>query len=126
MLTALKILDEAIVITSGIPNLSFYQLIDKLVETNHALYYNGDFDPEGLLIAQMIKKRYPTVVLFGYEAELYGEIKSKESINSSRLKKLENIDLTDLKEIKQCLLLEKLSAYQEKNIAWIKNYIEKM
>ena len=126
MLTALKILEEGIVITSGIPNLSFYQLIDKLVETNHALYYNGDFDPEGLLIAQMIKKRYPTVVLFGYEAELYGEIKSKESINSSRLKKLENIDLTDLKEIKQCLLLEKLSAYQEKNIAWIKNYIEKM
>lgn len=47
-----------VVISGGFSNSSDYLLLDKLVEKGNRLFYNGDFEPEGLLIAQMLKIRY--------------------------------------------------------------------
>ena len=43
-----------IIVTNGNPNLAVFSLINKL--DNHELYYNGDFDPEGLLVADRLKE----------------------------------------------------------------------
>ena len=58
-----KDLDISIIITSGIPNLAFYKLLEN-VNSNTTLYYNGDYDPEGLLIADKLNNKYSNIKLF--------------------------------------------------------------
>ena len=46
-------------------------LLDLLKE-NHTFHYAGDFDPEGLLIAQNLKERYGSkLTLWNYQVEWY-------------------------------------------------------
>lgn len=88
MLTSLMNLSVPIIITSRIPNLSLYTILQKLEESNTKIYYNGDFDPEGLLIAEKLKLRFSNIELFCYDALDYNNAKSKEKISSARLKKI--------------------------------------
>lgn len=125
LLTSLMDLNVPIIITSGIPNISLYTLLKKLEETNTKIYYNGDFDPEGLLIADKLKLRFPKIELFCYNKSDYDNAKSKESISDSRLKKLNNISSIELQEIKDILSINKIAAYQEQNINRIRKYITK-
>lgn len=46
--------DYSIVIVSGMPNMACYKLLDN-INNNYDIYYHGDYDPEGLLIAPKIK-----------------------------------------------------------------------
>lgn len=123
MLTSLMSLFVPIIITSGIPNLSLYTILQKLEESNTKVYYNGDFDPEGLLIAEKLKLRFPKIELFCYDIIDYNNAKSKEKISSNRLKKLDNIKIEELQNIKKILLESKVSAYQEQNLDRIREYI---
>lgn len=113
----------SIIITSGIPNLSFYHLLEKIDE-NTALYYNGDFDPEGLLIANKLKLLYPKINLICYNQKDYFSTNPSEILNSSRLKKLEHINVLELKEIKSLILETNKSGYQENNLKNIENHIK--
>ena len=113
-----------IIISYGNPNFAFYKVIEKLIETNNQIYYNGDFDPEGLIIASNICEKFPQIKLFCYEKEDYIKSKSRNTISANRIKKLNNIKISELSTIKELLKKEKLSAYQEKNIQNIKNFIE--
>ncbi len=124
ILTALKDLNVPIIITSGIPNLSLYNVLDKLTKNNIQLYYNGDFDPEGLIIAEKLKQKYPNLKLICYEKIDYQNSKSQEKISESRLKKLENIKAEDLQKIKNILLKEYLAGYQEQNLNKIAEYMQ--
>lgn len=123
MLNSLHEVDVPIIITSGIPNLSLYKILEKLEDNGNELYYNGDFDPEGLLIAEKLKKRFPKLKLFCYQKEDYNNSKSNEKISEIRLKKLKSISQEELQMIKKILTKNKHSAYQEKNIDRIKEYI---
>ena len=124
MLMALKEYDIPIVISYGNPNYVFYKILDKLTKNNNTIYYNGDFDPEGLQIANNIYKRYPKVKLFCYHQDDYNNSKSNEKIKESRLKILNQIRNQDLQEMINILKKEKIAAYQEKNIENIKRFIE--
>lgn len=124
MLNSLYELDVPIIITSGIPNLSLYKLLEKLENSNNELYYNGDFDPEGLLIADKLKKRFSKLKLFCYEEDDYINSKSKEVISDSRIKKMDRLEEENLQTIKDLLLKNKRSAYQEKNIDRIVKFIK--
>lgn len=74
---------------------------------HHILYYSGDFDPEGLLIARDIKIRYgEKAVLWNYKSELYEKYVSEIVLDESRLKKLEKIKTDELQEIKNSCFLE--------------------
>lgn len=123
MLNSLHELDVPIVITSGIPNLSLYKILEKLENNGNQLYYNGDFDPEGLLIANKLKRKFPKLKLFCYQVEDYNNSKSNKKISESRLKKLNLILEEELQIVKELLLKNKLSAYQEKNINQVRKYI---
>lgn len=124
ILNTLKYLDVPIVITSGMPNLALYQLLKKLEESGNKIYYNGDFDPEGLLIAYKLKNRFPKLNLFCYD-KYDIDLVSKNKLNDSRLKKLDNINLRKLDLVKESLIEYKVPIYQESNIESIREFIER-
>lgn len=111
-----KGLDVSAIISGGFPNTSVHLLLEKLISTNNKLYYNGDFDPEGMLIASRLKERYQdNLELFCYDEVDYMTSLSKKKINESRLKKLDKVNDIELQNIKELLLKNKYSAYQENN-----------
>ncbi|MBP3920755.1 MAG: DUF2399 domain-containing protein [Bacilli bacterium] len=107
-----KKIDYSVIVTSGNSNLVVYKLMDKL-DTD--IYFNGDFDPEGLMIADKFKREYPTTKFIGYNRNYYYNGISNNMLNDSRLKKLDNIICEDLLCIKELLLQEKYASYQESN-----------
>ncbi len=118
-------IEASIIIADGFPNTSVHLLIEKLIETNNKIYYNGDFDPEGLLIAKKLKDKYQdNLILFCYNVEDYKNCVSKKKISDIRLKKLSSIETEELQQIKELLLKNKYSAYQENNKENIIKFIE--
>lgn len=107
----------AAVCACGQPGLATLILLDLLKE-NHTFHYAGDFDPEGLLIAQNLKERYGSkLTLWNYQVEWYEKYLSDTVLEDFRLKKLEKIYLEELQEIKQCMQMEKRAAYQERMLS---------
>lgn len=103
--------------TNGQLRLSTMLLMDQLQESS-LFYYAGDFDPEGLLIAQTLKQRYGKKLhLWKYQKGYYEKAKSDVVLNEQRLKKLQNVCVKELQEIKNALLEEKRAGYQE-NMEW--------
>ncbi len=104
----------SLICTGGELNQSAYLFIEKL-EKNIETFYSGDIDPEGLLIAQRIKKRFPFINLIGFERDIYKKYKSSIEINKKSLAKLKKVELNigiDFETISK-LELNKNPAYQE-------------
>jgi len=117
----------SVIISSGFPNTSVHLLIEKLLQKNNKIYYNGDFDPEGLLIANKLKEKYQdNLILFNYDSTDYNKCISKQRITDKRLKILDKVGNEYLLEIKRLLLENKYSAYQENNKERILEYIVKV
>lgn len=109
--------DKSFICGNGQLNLAVWVVLKKL-KLDGCIYYSGDFDPEGLLIAQSIKKRYPdSVKYWNYTAELYENNISDKEISQNRLKKLENIDDIELQDVKEKMLCIRRAAYQEAFLA---------
>lgn len=85
----------------------------------------GDFDPEGLIIANNLKRRFPNLQLFCYDTTDYYNTLSDNVLSNHRLKKLRRIENIDLQRVADLLIKEKRCGYQENNIDSIKNYIAK-
>lgn len=111
------------IITSGNLNIACYNILDKL--KNHEFYYNGDFDPEGLLIADKLLERYQNLSLIGYEKELFLKSISSKELSVSRIKKLTKVNHEKLKEIKEEMIISKKAGYQEKIIDDLLKIIER-
>lgn len=111
----------SLICTKGQLNLSSHLIIQRLKDVKN-IYYAGDFDPEGLLIGNNLKNKYGQRIKFLlYEEKYYQNIKSNVRLEEVRLKKLDKVNLQELKEIKECIIKEKYSAYQE---LLIKEYID--
>ena len=112
--------EKAFVCGNGQLNLATYILLDKLAESTK-LYYTGDYDPEGLLIAQNLKQRYGEILtLWNYDVEWYKRYCTDRILKETRIKKLEKIVLPELQELKKTMQIEKKAAYQE---AMLKTYV---
>ena len=109
-------IDISVIISGGFPNNAVYLLIDKLIENGNKIYYNGDFDPEGLIIANKLKNKYQDrLELFCYDEIDYDNCKSNKIISNKRLNKMKKINDSKLIIIKNQLLKNKLAAFQENN-----------
>lgn len=109
-------IDISVIISGGFPNNAVYLLIDKLIENGNKIYYNGDFDPEGLIIANKLKNKYQDrLELFCYDEIDYDNCKSNKIISNERLNKMKKINDSKLIIIKNQLLKNKLAAFQENN-----------
>lgn len=117
--TLMDINQEApIICTHGQVRMAGWRLLD-LLDSDVAIYYAGDLDPEGLHIAQNILKRYGSRVnLWRMDVQCYQNAMS-ETLSDDRLAKLKSI--TILPNVVKQMHQNKKAAYQE---AWIDLLIE--
>ncbi len=105
--------EAAILCGNGQIRLATLVLLD-LFDESIEFWYAGDYDPEGLLIAQKLKERYgERLRLWQYRREFYEKYRSDVEISDRSLKKLDRIYREELQEIKQALGRQKKAAYQE-------------
>jgi len=121
-----KIKDFSIVCTYGQVKLAGILLLDHLVKSGTTLYYSGDIDPEGMLIADKLKSRFMENINFiGFDRKTYENNKSTVKISDIRLKKLQSLKDESLKELGRLVREEGIAAYEEKNINGIIENIQK-
>jgi len=101
--------------SNGQINLSTYLLLNRLVESGCHLYYAGDFDPEGLVIADKLKQKYAEhLTLWHYDLQYFNDIHVHQiDIAPKRLQMLQSLQTECLKCI--AYNIEKTSSfgYQE-------------
>lgn len=104
-----------LVCTNGQFRYAVWLLLELLLkEGDLRLAYSGDLDPEGLLMADKLKQRYGQRVTFlGMTRQLYRQHKQLVPISEQRLKKLNKLIDSDLKEISLEMILAKKAVYQE-------------
>lgn len=101
---------------NGQLRLAVLVLMDKFM-CDTVFWYAGDFDPEGLLIAQKLKLRYgDRMNLWKYEVNLYETYLSEVELSDRRIKKLEQVYIQELQEIKEVMCKKRRAAYQESMI----------
>lgn len=112
-----------LVCTSGQLKEASWQLLDLLAKTDCQFYYAGDFDPEGLSIADRLWKEYGARVRFWHMTpQDYRRAISKKGITGEgRLRQLEQIACPALYPTAQAILQEKCAGYQE---ALAEQYLE--
>ena len=116
-------LHHPLVCTSGQLKEASWQLLDLLVQKDCQLYYAGDFDPEGLSIADRLWQEYGDRVRFWHmEPQDYRRAISEKKIEGEgRLRQLEQIACPALRPTAQAVLAERCAGYQE---ALAEQYLE--
>lgn len=108
-----NITNTGFICTYGQLNFSAYVLLDKLDFDEVEVYYHGDYDPEGLLIADKLKQRYVNLQLWHYNVSDYLKSLSDNELTSRRLQILGNCLSEQLQPI-ICKMKElKKAGYQE-------------
>jgi uncharacterized protein (TIGR02679 family) len=102
------------VCANGQINLATLTLLDMLVASGCLLYYSGDFDPEGVLIADRLKKRYREKLrLWRYSVTDYTKSLSSQMLTPGRLKQLQRLEDKTLIEVGAVMSETKYAGYQE-------------
>lgn len=105
--------DHAFLCGNGQLRLAVLKTLD-LLEEETPIYYAGDYDPEGLLIAQRMRERYGERVHFwNYCTEYYQKYFSEQVIDGSRLQSLQGVTAEELQPVREAMLRGKRAAYQE-------------
>ena len=105
--------EKAFICSYGQIRRAVFMLLD-LFDKNTVFSYAGDFDPEGLLIAERLKKRYGERLAFWkYEPEMYLKYMSEEKLTKQRIKKLDGVRDAALLKIAELMREEGSAAYQE-------------
>lgn len=105
---------KACMCMNGQPRLSSVLMLDLLAKSDVKIYYAGDFDPEGILIAWKIKQYYKgTVQYWHMSVNEYVKSCSKETISEKRMKMLEKITDPELSDLLLEFHKKKLAGYQE-------------
>lgn len=110
-----NIIDQlGFVCTYGNLNYCGYLLLDKIYEAGIEMLYCGDFDPEGLLIADKLKTRYSDRIhLWHYSCEDYYYSHPSKKIDQKRISILEKLTNSQTKDIGNLIKSKGLSGYQE-------------
>lgn len=104
---------ETFLCGNGQLRLAVWVLMEKFTGVQ-TLMYAGDFDPEGLLIAQKLRQRYPgRVQYWNYSGELYRKYLSDKAISETSRKKLNRVTDPGLQEVKRAMMETGRAAYQE-------------
>lgn len=99
---------------NGQPRFSSLLLLDLLAESGTEVWYAGDIDPEGLLIAQRLRRYYRGEFHYWHmSADDYGMCMSAEPVSQRRQKMLEKVEDPELKETAEALQKSGKAGYQE-------------
>lgn len=117
LVSLLKINDLPLLCTAGHFNLSSIRLLKLLVDNDTTLYYSGDFDPEGLTMAQKLLTSFPGKVRLWRLSEddyLNGlNQRSKKIEPSQRINQLSQIKHPSLISLAEKMKNYKLAVFQE-------------
>ncbi len=103
-----------LVCTHGQAKLATLLLLDRLAANGTTIFYSGDFDPEGLQMAQRLARRYgENLKLWRYDAGDYEESISEVVLSPERLKKLNGINLPGIIQVKDRINSTHRAGYQE-------------
>lgn len=102
-----------IICTHGQLRLAGWRLLD-LLPTDVSIYYSGDLDPEGLLIAQKIVARYGARVKLWQMNEASYHLGKSEALTAERLLKLQKV--TIIPSVVEQMNRHQQASYQE---AWL-------
>ncbi len=103
-----------ILCTSGQVKTASLILLDLLAASGCMMYYSGDFDPEGLRIADRLALRYPGQFFFWHlNKDDYYRSLSGESISSSRLTELDQLRSPNLQVVSSEIRKIRRAGYQE-------------
>jgi len=107
----------ALICTYGQVKIAALVMLDLLAKNECRMYYAGDFDPEGLQIADRLKSRYgEKLTLWHYSAEDYLFAQSDKLITPARLQKLNSLRDPDLAELSAMIKSRGVAGYQERLI----------
>lgn len=114
--------------THGQIRLANLIMLDKLVQNGAIIYYSGDFDPEGLLMAQRLFFRYHSrIKLWHYGLEDYRSSLSEVRLEEARINKLQGISAAELTpvrdEMKQCRRAAYQESFVKKLVADVEEYL---
>lgn len=113
VINKLKGIKKPMICTGGQLNSASFMLLDRLIKYNVTFYYSGDFDPEGLMIADKLKCRYKDkLILWRYTIDDYLRIKGNKSFKGRESKFLK-LESKELSEVKEEMEKDKMCAYQE-------------
>ena len=91
-----------------------YAFMKDELEKHPEVYYAGDLDPEGILIAQKLSRYYKGEFHYWHmETEDYEKCKSEEVISPKRMKILERITDDRLKPVVERIKAYGTAGYQE-------------
>jgi len=122
-----KIKDFPMVCTYGQVKLAGIMLLDLLVKQKYQLFYSGDLDSEGIQIADRLKQKYKeNLNLLGFSKDVYYKNISNVELSESRLQKLDSVKSEELKELCNEVRKNKKASYEEENIDYIVEFIEKI
>lgn len=108
---------QALVCSYGQPRLSMFTLLDLLEKSGAEVWYAGDLDPEGLLMAQTLSQYYTgSFHYWRMDVEAYENSLSDVRLSEERLKKLEQVSDNELKETALAIAQVGKAGYQEKLI----------
>lgn len=103
-----------LVCTNGQFTLATLMLIDLLAESGCRLFYAGDFDPEGLGMAQRLLERHPASIrLWQMDSSAYQKTKPSKSLSMERLEKLASIHHPALTDVAATMRKLGKAGYQE-------------
>ncbi len=108
--------DSGLICTFGQIKTVGKRLTDMLINGGCTIYYAGDFDPEGMQIADKLLSRYPLGKVVPWRMSLKdykGVQKSNDIISQKRLNILKKIKSELLLEVARSIEKEKRAAYQE-------------
>lgn len=109
--------EYALICTSGQLKTASLMLLDMLIKEGCTIFYSGDFDPEGIEIAQKVLTRGGNLAkLWRMSRKDYEQCLSEEEINEARMHRLDKISLLCLQEIKLFMQEVKRAGYQERVI----------
>lgn len=99
---------------NGQPRFSSLLLLDLLAESGTEVWYAGDIDPEGLLIAQRLKRYYRGKFhLWHMAAEDYKICISGEELSQRRIRMLDRVDEPELRDTAELVKQKGKAGYQE-------------
>ena len=90
-------------------------MLDRLAAAGGAFYYSGDFDPEGLCIAEKVQQSLlPGQCVFWHMSEAdYRSAQSRKPIEARRMKMLDHLQDSLLKTTAVLIRKQGVAGYQE-------------
>jgi uncharacterized protein (TIGR02679 family) len=106
-----------VICTHGQLRIAGWRLIELLASADVTIYYSGDLDPEGMLIADRLVRRFPEAVrLWRMDEKSYLEGMSEEIVSDKRLSQLKKLHHPGLNKVAEVMQREKRAGYQEAKV----------